>query len=225
MLGLTIYLLILNNIGFVRNQQLRKVRHQLQLRELELLGVNTRLLGNLQEIDGLQNQLREQASRDPLTGLYNRRYLSTTLERELSRCKREGQVLSLLLIDIDHFKTINDTHGHQVGDAVLVQLATLLGAFARAEDVVCRFGGEEFLITMPTMPLGVAMERAQQLRVQVAQRGVVCGALQLGVTISIGVSVYPEHGLVVDALIGAADSALYRAKAAGRDQVFSAVSM
>ena len=225
MAALTMYLLIMNNIGFVRNQQLRRVRHQLQEREAALLEVNTRLLGNLREIDGLQNQLREQANRDPLTGLYNRRYLSSTLERELSRCKREGQVLSLWLIDIDHFKAINDVHGHQVGDAVLVQLARMLAAFARTEDVVCRFGGEEFLITMPTMPLQAAIERAEQLRSQVAQSPFVSGALDLKISISIGVSVYPMHGLLVDGLIGAADSALYRAKAAGRNQVFSAVSM
>jgi diguanylate cyclase len=156
----------LGQVAFTRIQRLRMTREALQVRERELMDVNDALHKNLREIDELQEQLREQANRDPLTGLYNRRYLDSTLERELARCKRDGNSLALILIDIDHFKQVNDTYGHQAGDEILLRLAALLAGMARAGDVACRYGGEEFLLLMPTMPMISARERAEALRLR-----------------------------------------------------------
>lgn len=218
-LGLIGYLLAVGNLGFTRNLQLRSAREALKSRETQLLKANETLRENLEEISALQFQLREQAVRDPLTGLYNRRYLDNTLERELARCKREGQPLSVILIDIDWFKKTNDTFGHQAGDEVLRRLGATLSMMARAGDIACRYGGEEFLLVMPTMPLSKARERAEDLRVAFGAMIVPFGSFRLQATLSIGVAVYPGHGTSVDDLIRCADAALYRAKQNGRDQV------
>jgi diguanylate cyclase (GGDEF)-like protein len=215
--GLSWYLLTVNNIGFVRNVQLRDTRETLKAREADLVTANDALQQNLMEIAGLQQQLAEQANRDPLTGLYNRRYLDSTLERELARCKREGQPISLILIDIDHFKKINDTYGHQAGDKVLQQLSAALAGMARAGDVACRYGGEEFLLLMPTMTLDTARERAEELRSSFGTTAVSFGEFDILTTLSIGISIYPGHGTSPDELIRSADRALYRAKHHGRN--------
>ncbi|MDD2987956.1 MAG: diguanylate cyclase [Zoogloea sp.] len=217
--GLTLYLTALGQVAFTRIQRLRLTREALQVRERELMNVNDALHRNLQEIDALQEQLREQANRDPLTGLYNRRYLDSTLERELSRCKRDGHSLALILIDIDHFKQVNDTYGHQAGDEILLRLSTLLGSMARAGDVACRYGGEEFLLLMPTMPLASAQERAEALRLSFGNLEVPFGDFRLCATLSIGIAAYPGHGTSADELIRHADTALYRAKRLGRNRV------
>jgi diguanylate cyclase (GGDEF)-like protein len=180
---------------------------------------NLALQKQLHEIHALQALLSEQVTRDPLTGLYNRRYLDTTLERELVRCRREGQPLSLMLIDIDHFKQTNDTYGHQAGDEVLKQLAALLTEQARAADVPCRFGGEEFLLLLPGMPQDVALERAEQWRRTFEATTFVFGEFRIHVTLSFGIATYPGHGTSAAALIRCADRALYRAKKEGRNRV------
>lgn len=215
--GLSWYLLTVNNIGFARNVQLRETRETLRTREADLVTANEALQRNLTEIAMLQQQLAEQANRDPLTGLYNRRYLDSTLERELARCKREGQPISLILIDIDHFKRINDTYGHQAGDKVLQQLGLRLGSLARAGDIACRYGGEEFLLLMPTMTLETARERAEDLREGFGSTAVAFGEFEILTTLSIGISVYPGNGTSPDELIRSADRALYRAKHQGRN--------
>lgn len=217
--GLTGYVVAVGSIGFKRNIQLRVAREALKSHEKELLTANETLQKKLQEIDLLQQQLREQAMRDPLTGLYNRRYLDSTLERELARCKREGQSLSLILIDIDRFKNINDTYGHQAGDEVLRRLGSVLAAASRVEDVACRYGGEEFLVLMPTMSLPAARLRAEELRASVGATEIPFGSFRLGVTLSIGISVYPGHGMSADELVKRADLALYKAKQGGRNQI------
>ena len=217
--GLTLYLTALGQVAFTRIQRLRLTREALQVRERELMNVNDALHKNLREIDELQEQLREQANRDPLTGLYNRRYLDSTLERELSRCKRDGHSLALILIDIDHFKQVNDTYGHQAGDEILLRLSALLGSMARAGDVACRYGGEEFLLLMPTMPLVSAQERAEALRLSFGNLDVPFGDFRLRATLSIGIAAYPGHGTSADELIRHADTALYRAKRLGRNRV------
>jgi diguanylate cyclase (GGDEF)-like protein len=217
--GLTFYLTALGQVAFTRIQRLRMTREALQVRERELMDVNDALHKNLREIDELQEQLREQANRDPLTGLYNRRYLDSTLERELSRCKRDGHSLALILIDIDHFKQVNDTYGHQAGDEILLRLSALLGSMARAGDVACRYGGEEFLLLMPTMPLISAQERAEALRLSFGNLDVPFGDFRLRATVSIGIAAYPGHGTSSDELIRHADTALYRAKRLGRNRV------
>ena len=124
--------------AFPRNLQLRKTRENLRLSERTL----THPLGEIQD---LQARLQEQASRDPLTGLYNRRFLDTIVGREISRCHRDHQYMVVMLIDLDHFKNVNDTYGHQAGDEVLKTLSALLLENARAADVPCRYGGEEFI--------------------------------------------------------------------------------
>ena len=169
------------------------------------------------EVQRLQEQLREQAVRDPLTGLYNRRYLDETMERELVRAARYNQPIGIVMCDLDHFKAINDTYGHLAGDEVLREFAKLLKKNSRGSDIVCRFGGEEFLLLLPDMPPEIAYQRAEQLRTALA-------ALQIGkevirVTASFGVAAFPENGKTQDTLIHAADVAMYQAKEAGRDRV------
>jgi diguanylate cyclase (GGDEF)-like protein len=217
--GLSLYLLIVANESYARNRQLSATRKKLHQGEQTLHAANQALQHQLDEIHVLQAQLREQAHRDPLTGLYNRRYLDATLARELARSAREAQPLSLMLIDIDHFKQVNDRYGHQAGDEVLKQLAALLNEQARSTDVVCRFGGEEFLLLLPNMPQDMALERAEHWRANFAALTVPCGLVQVQATLSIGIASYPEHGTLPDELIHHADLALYRAKADGRNRV------
>lgn len=199
-------------LGITRNVSERKAAER-ALRES-----NRQLQERLEEIGRLQAALREQAVCDGLTGLYNRRYLDETLEREVSRARREGNPLSLVMLDIDHFKQVNDTYGHQVGDEVLKVLAQTLLADIRAEDVACRYGGEEFLILLPNMPLTAAMERAESWREAVDGLAIAHGNLPIRFTISLGVAAYPEHGKTADDLTRCADQALYQAKHQGRNR-------
>jgi len=216
---LSIYLLSIGNIGFYRNKKLREARQRLELSERALLDANEALHLRLAEIDQLHQLLSDQANRDALTGLYNRRYLDSTLERELARCKREGHPLSLMMIDIDHFKRVNDTYGHLGGDEILKATGALLASHARAEDIPCRYGGEEFTLLLPNMPLAVARERAEELRSTFAAMAVRFGEFSIQSTLSVGIAVYPEHGKLPDELTQRADRALYRAKAEGRNRV------
>jgi len=217
--GLTIFLLMASNTAFHRNRKLQEIRAALRQSEQALSSANNALQQQLSEIHALQGKLHEQANHDPLTGLYNRRYLDTTLERELARCQREGQPLSLMLIDIDHFKQINDTYGHLAGDEVLKQLADMLSAQARNADVVCRFGGEEFLLLLPNMPPATALARAEQWRRDFAASTIAFGEFRMQATLSLGLASYPGHGTSAQALIRSADRALYRAKTEGRNRV------
>lgn len=173
----------------------------------------------LEENRKLQVALREEANRDPMTGLFNRRYLEPTFDRELARCIREKRPISLLIMDVDHFKQVNDTFGHPAGDEVLKALAKRLTAGSRAEDIPCRLGGEEFLVVMPKMPLATALERAEAWRTGFASEPVQTGAGPIHATISLGVASFPEHGESPSELLEAADAALYRAKMTGRNRV------
>lgn len=205
-------------LGITRNVSERKAA------ELALRETNRLLHARIEEIGRLQVALQELAVRDSLTGLYNRRYLDETLEREVSRARREGIPLSLVMLDIDYFKRVNDTYGHQVGDEALRMLATTLLADIRAEDVACRYGGEEFLILLPNMPLETAVQRAEAWRKAIEELAIVLGNCHITFTISLGVAAYPEHGKTPDDLTRCVDQALYHAKNAGRNQisVFSA---
>ena len=171
------------------------------------------------EVLALQEQLREQSLRDPLTGLYNRRYLEETLARELLRAERQQRPISLIMGDLDHFKEVNDRHGHPAGDQVLRAFAALLKRNARRSDVNCRFGGEEFLLVLPGMSKGEAAERAGQLCQSIAASPVACHGESIAVTASFGVAAYPGDGQTAEELVAAADAALYAAKAAGRNRV------
>jgi diguanylate cyclase (GGDEF)-like protein len=217
--GLTLYLILVARLGHKRNTQLRRMREQLQQQEKDLLAANISMQQQLQWIEGLQEQLLEQTNRDPLTGLHNRRYLDSTLLRELARCQREGNPLSLILIDIDHFKAINDEFGHQAGDEMLIRLGGVFRDLARASDVVCRYGGEEFLLLAPTMPPEIAIDRAEALRIAIRDMTIPFHGRQLHATISIGVAAYPHHATTAAELIMCADEALYCAKRSGRNRV------
>jgi diguanylate cyclase (GGDEF)-like protein/PAS domain S-box-containing protein len=168
----------------------------------------------------LREALRTQSVRDALTGLYNRRYLEEVLERELRRASRAVQSLGILMIDLDHFKSFNDTYGHEAGDAVLREIGASLTKGVRAEDFVCRFGGEEFVVILPTADPAASRARAERLRLKTKSLTIMHQGRSMGmITISVGVAVFPEHGLAPKELMAAADAALYEAKRGGRDQV------
>lgn len=169
----------------------------------------------------LKDALRDQAVHDQLTGLYNRRYLEETLRRELVRARRKGGILTAIISDLDHFKCVNDLHGHLAGDKVLRVYGEILKSHARASDVYCRYGGEEFLLLMPDMPLEAALDRAETLRHVTAAKPVRFGTRTIPVTASFGVACYPFDAVTGDELITAADQALYAAKKAGRNRVAS----
>ena len=187
--------------------------------EVALREANTRMRLHLQEIERLRAALEEQAIRDSLTGMYNRRYLDEMLEREIARARREGISLSLVMLDVDHFKAINDTYGHRAGDEVLKAIAEALCHDIRSEDVPCRYGGEEFLILLPHMPLAAAGERAEQWRDAIEKIRVRFGEFEIGLAASFGVAAYPNHGKTADELLQMADLALYAAKRDGRNRV------
>lgn len=171
------------------------------------------------EVLRLNERLREQSLRDPLTGLYNRRYLEEALGRELSLAQRRPQPISLIMGDLDHFKAVNDRHGHLAGDEVLRAFGALMVRHARGSDIYCRYGGEEFLLVLPGMTEDAACARAEHLRAQIAAAPITFGGADIAVTASFGVATAPGHGRTGNALIAAADQALYAAKAAGRNQV------
>lgn len=167
----------------------------------------------------LREQLREQSTRDPLTGLYNRRYFLDYAKRELHRCAGGKRSAGLIALDIDHFKKFNDTYGHDAGDEVLKMLAEILQNQFREVDVPCRMGGEEFIVMLPGADLARTEERAEALRAEIEAQELRYGGETLKVTSSIGVSVYPNHGKSLAALMQEADQALYVAKDSGRNIV------
>ncbi len=173
----------------------------------------------------LRQVLRDQSIKDPLTGLYNRRYMEETLARELARAGRSGNSLALVVADLDHFKKINDTHGHPAGDAVLRAAARHLLAMVRASDVACRYGGEEFVLILVDCSQEAAMLTAQRICDTLRDLRVVEGGLTLSVTGSFGVASTATEGLQAGALIEAADRAVYEAKRAGRDRVVASASV
>ena len=205
-----------------RNEQKQNGQSSAQLSESEqklarTFAEQTALaLANL----NMREVLRMQSVRDPLTGLYNRRYMEESLERELRRATRKNSSVGLMMLDVDHFKRFNDTFGHEAGDSVLRTLGNLFRTQFRGEDVVCRYGGEEFTIILPEASLETTCQRAEELR-EAAKKDVA----QLGgqslepVSLSIGVSSFPTNGTTGEALLRAADAALYRAKEKGRDRV------
>ncbi|MDQ3929898.1 MAG: GGDEF domain-containing protein, partial [Chloroflexota bacterium] len=193
-----------------------------KLADIALRQVNDQLQVKLKEVTSLQEQLREQALRDPLTGLFNRRYLEETLGLELAGSGRAQQPLSLVLLDVDRFKQINDTYGHHAGDRMLKALAQLLTANTRAGDVVSRYGGEEFVVVLPGATAEDAEQRAEEWREAFASLHLEHGLDTLSTTLSAGIAAYPEHGYTPEKLLHAADEALYTAKQTGRNRVLCA---
>lgn len=187
--------------------------------ELDLRKVNMDLQLRLLEILELRERLENQAIRDSLTGLYNRHHLDDTFDRELARARREGMPLAVVLLDVDHFKQLNDTYGHRAGDTVLKAMAALLSSDVRTEDFICRYGGEEFLVILPGMGLDIAAERAERWRLAIGEMRVPVRSTTLQITASFGIASYPDQGIDADRLVQAADTALYRAKHNGRNRV------
>ena len=209
----SLYLLMVSHGSYLRNRSLRAAREQLRQSEHELQN-------KLTQIHTLQVQLRELANRDALTGLHNRRFFDSEIAMALNG-QRTVDSLCLLIIDIDHFKRINDQFGHQAGDHVLARLAGILTSHCRPSDVVCRYGGEEFAILMPDISIANAGKRAERIRQAFANMPVSFDGQQLKLSLSIGIAAYPAHAIATELLIGRADQALYRAKAAGRNRVLT----
>jgi len=190
--------------------------------ENALRKTNQSLQQKIEEIETLQNKLREQAIRDPLTGLYNRRFMEETLNRELAQAARANVILSVSLIDLDHFKKINDNYGHSVGDLFLTTLGSMLIKVTRTGDVACRFGGEEFILIMPGATPDLAYQRVDELRQSFSKTKIPIGKENLTATFSAGVAGYPRHGTDSKSLLEAVDLAMYAAKQSGRNRVFVA---
>jgi diguanylate cyclase (GGDEF)-like protein len=168
----------------------------------------------------LRQKLREQSIRDQLTGLFNRRYMEEFMERELHHAKRNNAPIGIIMFDIDNFKVFNDTAGHDAGDKVLQALAALIKSQVRDEDIACRFGGEEFILILPEMPLDKIKERAEDLRSKTQALVLTHKDKPLGpITISLGVSIFPLNGATAEVLIKSADQAMYRAKQSGKNRV------
>ena len=215
-------MLAVGNITFARNVQLRLIREQLRARERELLDANATLHTSLEEIEALRKGLLEQANQDGLTTLFNRRFLDSTLERELARCKREAKPLALIMLDIDHFKKYNDCYGHQAGDECLKVVAQALQASAkRPGDLAARYGGEEFSLVLPDTDGVEALRMVEELRQKIEDAAM--PHLQSDrkvVTISAGLAVMAASNYAsAEQLLRAADGALYYAKWGGRNRV------
>ncbi len=168
----------------------------------------------------LQETLQQLSVRDPLTGLFNRRYMEESLDRELRRAERQGKPLGIILLDIDHFKRFNDSLGHDAGDALLRELGAMLPRQIRSSDIACRHGGEEFTVIMPDAGMETTRQRAEKIREVARQMQVRHGERVLdSVTLSLGVATFPQNGVGREVLMQNADVALYRAKNEGRDRV------
>jgi diguanylate cyclase (GGDEF)-like protein len=171
----------------------------------------------------LREKLRYQSIRDPLTGLFNRRYLDESLERELPNAIRKNRSLGVIMLDVDRFKKFNDLFGHDAGDTVLRELGDYLAKFIRRGDLACRYGGEEFTLILPESSVEDTRRRAEELRTSFQQLSIKHRDIVLGkVTLSLGVAALPDHGTTAVELLAAADGALLRAKEEGRDRVLIA---
>ena len=175
-----------------------------------------------ERLEALNKTLLAQAIHDSLTGLFNRAYLDEALPRELARCMRDGSTIALLILDVDHFKDVNDTYGHDIGDLVLKEVARLVGGIVRAGDIPCRFGGDEIVAVMPGAPEAEVAGVAERIRQRVSEERFGDERIHLAVTVSVGFAIFPTHADSSADLFRAADRALYAAKDAGRNRTLSA---
>jgi diguanylate cyclase (GGDEF)-like protein len=209
------------------NLRLLTIRDEMEaevvVRTSELRNANVLLEDKLEEINNLQGKLYQMALHDTLTGLFNRRFLAETLDREFSRAKRENQPVCLLMIDIDHFKLVNDSFGHKAGDEVLKSFGENLLAHIRQEDIAFRYGGEEFLVVLPGASLHDSKSRAENIRKMVEEINFSIEDRHGQITISVGVAEYPGNGKTPDEVLTKADEALYAAKKEGRNRVEVAI--
>jgi len=187
--------------------------------ERELRAANENLSRNIAEISALRDRLKEESIRDPLTRLYNRRFLDEYMDREFTRADRIGTPVSVVILDIDFFKRYNDEYGHLAGDAMLESLGNLLSKSIRGGDMAFRYGGEEFVLVFTAMPLAGALTRTDELRIAFDSFRLPYEGRVLRASLSAGIAVYPLHGETRDEVLRAADAALYRAKVQGRNRV------
>ncbi len=168
-----------------------------------------------------QRKLFKMAATDPLTGLYNRRYFMPLAEKEFERAARYGDPFSILMMDIDHFKEVNDRFGHRTGDRVLISLSAVITSVCRASDLLCRYGGEEFVALLPATNLDGAVSTGEKIRARIGAEAFDTGEEPLGLTISVGVASFRKNDVSMDRLLNRADEALYKAKEQGRNRVCS----
>jgi len=199
--------------GITRDVTERK-RAEQALRE-----ANRQLEAQLRHIQELHEQMREQAIRDDLTGMHNRRHFVEVAERELERARRHGAALSLVMMDIDHFKNVNDLYGHPTGDVALKAVGSMLSATTRVGDLAFRLGGEEFAVLLVAMGHEDAMQRAEQWRSTLAEMAVSADGITLRLTASFGVATFRQQSGTLVELMKIADTRMYRAKSLGRDRV------
>lgn len=194
------------------------IKEFLQVRK-SLHMANEHMLKRLNEAQITEENLRTEATHDALTGLLNRRLLDENLEREVARAVRGNYPVSAIMLDVDHFKALNDRYGHLAGDEVLKGLSRIITAQARASDLAFRYGGEEFLIILPNMPEAAALQRAELWRSECEATAIETLGLHIQFTVSAGVSTFPTHAMDGLTLISTADRALYQAKHNGRNMV------
>jgi diguanylate cyclase (GGDEF)-like protein len=205
------------NVAFYEKEMYEKGAHEFALVVTEHLAL---ALANLK----LKNMLRTQAMRDPLTGLFNRRYMEESFEREFHRSHRNNRPVSIIMLDIDHFKKFNDRYGHDVGDILLKALGAMLRGIVRKEDIACRYGGEEFILILPEATIEIATQRAEYFRKSLQLTSFKHHDQNIGtITVSMGVAAYPDHGQDAETVLRKADEALYKAKKSGRNRVETAL--
>ncbi len=200
----------------------QKAQAEIQFRrktEIELRNANQVLQLQLERIELLQGQLQEQAVRDSLTNLFNRRYLQEMLEVEFARATRSKTSLAILMMDCDRLKHINDTYGHKAGDDALVLIANVIRESIRAGDIACRYGGDEFVVVLGNVSQETAFERAENLRNRIEAQPILHKEEKINVSISVGIAMFPAHGTFGEMLLQKADQALYEAKHKGKNQV------
>ncbi|HKW82746.1 MAG TPA: diguanylate cyclase [Burkholderiaceae bacterium] len=202
--------------GITRDSSERKRAEQ------ALRDANQQLEVQLRRIQELHEQMREQAIRDDLTGVHNRRHFVAVAEHELERAQRHGATLSLVMMDVDHFKHVNDAYGHLTGDVALKAVGSMLSATTRAGDLACRLGGEEFAVLLMGMGHEGAVERAESWRATLAEMTILADGTALKLTASFGVATFPEQAGTLAELMKVADTRMYRAKSLGRDRVIGA---
>lgn len=206
--------------GAINRRRLAECDARLEVARIALdLEIKKRILAE-QELMQANRLLQEQAMRDVVTGLHNRRYLEESLAREESRARRTGQPMAVMMIDVDHFKAFNDTLGHAAGDNVLRAVGRCMASLTRGEDIATRYGGDEFALVMAQATQQAVWQRAEALRQSVRKLEIGGDGQQLGpVTLSVGIAMFPDHGENGQAVLQAADAALFRSKQAGRNRV------
>jgi diguanylate cyclase (GGDEF)-like protein len=212
----------LRHVRSERDRELEK-RRETEAMNAELARLNADLQHKMIQIEALQAQLAVEVLHDPLTQLFNRRYLDSVVPGLLGSAERRGSALSLALVDLDHFKLVNDRYGHSAGDAVLREMGRVLPMALRPADIVCRYGGEEFCLVLPDADAAGAQKVLASLAARLRDLRVAWNGQALGgFTFSAGVAMYGTHGTTLGDLLAAADRALYEAKDAGRNRVLVA---